>query len=416
MVRWQTIIHTIRKLLISAREITICTLTILFDTFVLLFTKRDTGKKNHVLIVRADQIGDFVLWLPAAKDLRALFPRDRFYVTLIANSVWSDLAIDQGDFDEVWSIDMRQLKSNRLYRLQKLRQVRSAGFSVAIQPTYSREVLCGDSLVRASGAAERIGLVGDCTITSRWLMRIADLWYTRLLLTSTQPVMELARNAEFVRALGGVSSIRAPTIRINRDDLPAELSGVSYFVLFPGAQWPEKRWPIERFVEITARVLNRYGWTGVVCGGRDDAVIGRMICDAAGVPLIDLTASTTLQELAVILANARLVLTNDTSAAHIAVAVEAPTVCIVGGGHFGRFLPYAIPGTSGGPCVVNHHMDCYQCSWRCIYRVKRGLPYPCIDGVTTDAVWEAILKIVDGAKSGEAHVETMDMEMLNRRE
>jgi len=409
-------VDVIRKLAISVRGGVMHMLAILFDTFVIVLTKRSVAKKNNVLIVRADQIGDFVLWLPAAQDLRKLFPPEKYHVTLVANAVWAGLAKDQGIFDEVWAIDMRDFASNLRYRFRALRQVRTAGFSIAIQPTYSREVLCGDSLMRASGALGRIGLIGDCTNTSAWMMRVADRWYTQLVPTTRQPLMELERNAEFVRRLGGTSVVRMPAIGITRSDVPSALHGVPYFVLFPGANWPEKRWPAERFVEIAARIVGRCGWTGVICGGRDDAAVAGTIGVAASVPLIDLAGSTTLQELAAIFSHARLVLTNDTSAAHIAAAVGARTVCILGGGHYGRFLPYAITGTSSGPHVVSHRMDCFGCDWQCIYQVSSGSPYPCVNGVTTDAVWEEVLSVVEGEKGGENVSRETVIEIANRRE
>jgi ADP-heptose:LPS heptosyltransferase len=40
------------------------------------------------------------------------------------------------------------------------------------------------------------------------------------------------------------------------------------------------------------------------------------------------------------IAESQLLLSNDTGAVHIAVAVETPCVCISNGNHYGRFVPY----------------------------------------------------------------------------
>ena len=45
---------------------------------------------NAVLVVRLDEIGDFVLWLDAAAGLRRLFPGAR--IVLAGNEIWADLA------------------------------------------------------------------------------------------------------------------------------------------------------------------------------------------------------------------------------------------------------------------------------------------------------------------------------------
>ena len=63
--------------------------------------------------------------------------------------------------DEVFGIDIFRFKNQLVYRWQWLNRIRKAGFKIAIQPTYSRVFIDGDSLLRASGAIERIGSAGD---------------------------------------------------------------------------------------------------------------------------------------------------------------------------------------------------------------------------------------------------------------
>jgi ADP-heptose:LPS heptosyltransferase len=49
---------------------------------------------------------------------------------------------------------------------------------------------------------------------------------------------------------------------------------------------------------------------------------------------------TSLPELCEAIANAQLLLSNDSSAFHIAAAVQTPVVCVLMGRHYGRFAPY----------------------------------------------------------------------------
>lgn len=307
----------------------------------------------------------------------------------------------QAIFDEVWPVDTRRLVASPGYRYRMLRRVRAAGFDVAIEPTYSRGMLRGDALIRASGAPERIGSQGDCSNIGSWLKRITDRWYTRLIAADPQPMMELRRNAEFVKGLGGRGEAEMPQLHVEQDALPAELRDAQYFVLFPSASAHGKRWPIERFAEIAQHVVRQYGWRGVVCGGPADKSLSEKLCRIAAVPLRNLAGKTSLGQLAAILAHARLVLTNDTSAAHIGPAVGTPTVCILGGGHYGRFLPYDLPDARLAPRAVSHRMDCYGCNWRCIYQVRHDAPFPCVDNVPATTVWASISDAL-GAASGHA--------------
>lgn len=370
---------------------------LLCDWIPVIGVKPETHAKRRVLVVRIDLIGDFVLWLPAARALRALYPREQWHVTLAANAVWADLATKQTIFDEVWPIDARRLVTNPGYRYRMLRRARTAGFDVAIEPTYSRERLRGDALIRASAAAERIGSQGDCSNTGPWLKRVTDRWYTRLVRADPVPMTELRRNAEFVSGLGGADGVEMPKLHVESGAAPPELNGVDYFVLFPGASMPGKQWPIERFGEIAQRVIRENGWHGIVCGGAADMSLAERLCRISSVPLRNLAGTTSLEQLAAILARARLVLTNDTSAAHIAPAVGAPTVCILGGGHYGRFLPYDLPEAAQISRTVDHRMDCYGCNWRCIYRVRRNDPFPCVEQVPVAKVWTSILEVLGAA-------------------
>ena len=63
--------------------------------------RRRTITRRTLAIIRMDAIGDFVLWLDAASALCAKYPRPAYRVTLIANTVWADLAESSGLFDDV---------------------------------------------------------------------------------------------------------------------------------------------------------------------------------------------------------------------------------------------------------------------------------------------------------------------------
>src|SRR5262249_35483629 len=122
------------------------------------------------------------------------------------------------------------------------------------------------------------------------------------------------------------------------------------------------------------------------------ADLGAALVAGSAVPIHNRIGRTSLFELAALIARARLVVSNDTASAHLGAAVGTPVVCVLGGGHFGRFFPYpdAFRAPGALPLPVWQPMDCYGCDWDCIYPVARGMPRPCIEGVSIDAVWKAI--------------------------
>jgi len=57
---------------------------------------------------------------------------------------------------------------------------------------------------------------------------------------------------------------------------------------------------------------------------------------------MQLTLQTTLIQLAELVHNAELLISNDTSAVHIGVAVNAKVICVSNGNTYGRFVPYPV--------------------------------------------------------------------------
>ena len=173
-----------------------------------------------------------------------------------------------------------------------------------------------------------------------------------------------------------------------------------YFVIFPGASWYGKRWPKEYFVELSQRIHQATRWKVVICGGEEDQERNGMIVSRLAIPTEDWTGRTSLKQLAAILAHAKLVVSNDTSAVHLAAASDCPVVSIVGGGHYGRFLPYEIEADSARamPVAVAHQMECFNCNWQCVYEVKPDDAVPCVANVSVDDVWSAVKVQLDAVR------------------
>lgn len=353
--------------------------------------------KNTVLAVRLDAIGDFVLWVEAAKQLRELYPKPRYHLTLLGNEAWTDLAECLNSFDRVISVNRGQFLHDIRYRASFLKQIRNAGFETVIYPAFSREFLCGDTVVRACGSKERIGFVGDHSNITPWLKRITDRWYTRLIRIENDSGVEIVRNSQFMAALGVQGSkAKKPVMSIPKSWSPAELRDIPYVVLFPGASWAGRRWPADHFVQIARRVYQRTGWMALVCGGAEEAGLANKFAQD-DFPVQNWIGRTSIKELAGIIAGARMVMTNETSATHLAIATNVPVVCMLGGGDYGRFLP--LPADEGEEksriATVSHQMPCFGCRWRCIYEVADGEPAPCIKNISMEKVWMQVDRLME---------------------
>jgi ADP-heptose:LPS heptosyltransferase len=368
-------------------------LFILFDSIALwVAIVPKHNQQKLVLLVRQDAIGDFILWLDTAKEYRKYYPPENCKIILIGNALWSDLAKGLPFWDEVLPVNVKAFKTLSRYRWNILRKVRNYGAEIAIQPTYSREFYHGDSLIRASNASKKVSSAGNMSNRDQLKSILADRWHTELIPSSPEQLSELERNAEFFS--GFIKKLYLPSypeLELSGDCNIQELKRKSFYILSLGANKKYREWPYKYYAKIAQKIHKKTGWLGLICGAENEFDLGEHIKKLCDAPLQNYTGQTTLSELTCLLAKSQILISNETGTAHIANAVGTPTVCILGGGHFGRFVPYPeLSGKINNLKVVYHKMPCYGCDWKCVYHIKDEDPAPCISNISVDAVWNEV--------------------------
>lgn len=86
------------------------------------------------------------------------------------------------------------------------------------------------------------------------------------------------------------------------------------------------------------------------------------------------------------LATARLVVTSESAAAHIATALDQLAVILIGGGHFGWFGPW---GTSVRQKWISKPLDCFGCNWVCTRPSVE-----CVGEIRPDTITTAIQDLI----------------------
>jgi ADP-heptose:LPS heptosyltransferase len=156
-------------------------------------------------------------------------------------------------------------------------------------------------------------------------------------------------------------------------DLP---SPGAYACIHPGARLASRRWPPQRFAQV-ADGLAAQGLRIVITGSESERDITRAVLQSMRAPAIDMTGRTDLGALAALVAQARLVVCNDTGISHIAAGVATPSVIVCSGADPGRWAPldhrrhrllYA-----DAPCRPCAHAVC-------------PIGHPCANAVSADQV------------------------------
>lgn len=119
----------------------------------------------------------------------------------------------------------------------------------------------------------------------------------------------------------------------------------------PGARKHDRRWPPAAYAAAARRIALRHDLVPVVLWGPGEEPLAREVVEGIGAGAV-LAPPTDLRQLAAVLRQGALVLTNDTGPMHLAVACGTPTVAIfLAGDHarWGHPLPhYAAVPLAGG--------------------------------------------------------------------
>ncbi|TDD04948.1 glycosyltransferase family 9 protein [Nonomuraea deserti] len=97
-------------------------------------------------------------------------------------------------------------------------------------------------------------------------------------------------------------------------------------IVHPGAAYPARRWPPERFAEVAAALDDV-----VVTGNAEETPLAKRVAELAGLPSTRVLAGrTTMADLVDLVSRSRLVVCGDTGVAHLATAFCVPSVVLFG--------------------------------------------------------------------------------------
>lgn len=117
-------------------------------------------------------------------------------------------------------------------------------------------------------------------------------------------------------------------VTLARPPQPPAVAGA--VVVHPGAAYPSRRWPADRFAAV-ARWLADHGNDVVITGSAGEAALAEEVRRRVRLPHEAVLAGRTdLAGLAALVADARLVVSGDTGTAHLASAYRTPSVLLFG--------------------------------------------------------------------------------------
>lgn len=358
-----------------AKEMLLYNPSPLFNRFIQVF--------RRILIVRTDRIGDVLLSTPVIKALRQNYPDA--YIAMMVSPYTKEIINENPYLDEVIEYDKDGKHKGWLETLRFAFKLKKKKFDLALilHPTNRSHLV-----TFFSGIARRVG----------YDRKLSFLLTDRIKHTKQLGERhELEYNLDLLEYLGVHPQDRSLFMPISQEAI-LWLEGLldhqgikkedELLVIHPAASCPSKIWPAERFAEVADRLSEKYGFKIVLVAGRKDIKIAQQVFSRISHPALDLSAKTSISQLASLLKRARLFISNDSGPVHIASAVGTPVISI-----FGRNQKGLSP-KRWGPLgqkdrVLHKEVGCIKCL---AHNCRKE--FACLKAVSAEDVFSAAVEIL----------------------
>jgi heptosyltransferase-1 len=314
----------------------------------------------RVLVVRLGALGDLVHALPFAAALREAHPDAR--IDWLVDARYRALLDLVPIVSERIVLDTRAFTGPTSFGAV-IRRLRLANYDIAFD---AQGLIKSALLARLSGAARVVGFAKPALREPA-----AGMFYTESIDPgAVQHVV--AKTSSLLRAVG----VEPPPMRdwrfpleITPTPVPActrELLGIAgeapFVLINPGAAWPNKRWPPDRFAALARALQTRCGLKSAVLWGPGEETMAAQIArGSAGAA--EMAPATTLLDAIALAREARLVVSGDTGPTHLAAAVGTPIVGIYGPTdptRNGPWHPEDVCVSRVSVCACHHQRRCRQ--------------------------------------------------------
>lgn len=350
---------------------------------------------SRIVLRGANWVGDTIISLPAAKELRRIFPSST--ITFWGPESLTGLVEAAGTADEIISFAGGQGgPTRRAFGMS--RRLRTARFDLAVLFQNAFESAFTTWMaripVKAGYGTDMRGPLLNVKIPLRSDIKTVHQVYYYLGLTDYLEEYYFGRPSTRTGLPDCSIPVPPDTLKRARDLMAAE--GIDtdrpVFALCPGSVNSEaKRWPADYFAELADLLGERMGGETVLLGAPGEAdliedVRGLMRSSRAA----GLAGKTDMITSMAVMNLSRAVISNDTGSAHLAAAASATVLTIFGptsAGATAPFSPHAHVIEGSAPCAPCRHFRCPEPD------------HPCMRSIEPLAVFRRVGEILTGGRS-----------------
>lgn len=327
---------------------------------------------KNILVRMPNWIGDLVMATPVLTDLRAAFPKAT--ITAMCRTPIAELLKLDASIDELFCFTR---PPNKFLRREEHRniiaKIEAGKFDTAILLTnsFSSAWWCWQGKI-----ARRIG----------YSAHLRKLLLTDPVLWPKEKMHQVDLYKRLLAPLRVSHSNTAPRLFVSKQEIDESkellyqrgyVKGKKLIGINPGAAYGSaKCWPPERFRALALELLKE-GYV-VFFGDASTFTLVREICKGLPEEAMNLAGITSLRELACIIKDCDLLITNDSGPMHIAAAFDTPLIALFGSTDAQSTGPYGKPDA-----VIDKHASCSPC-------FKRVCPidFRCMKEITVEEVAE----------------------------
>lgn len=317
-----------------------------------------TTSYQKILILRPRFLGDLILATGLPGIFRAANPKAQ--VWFLTESPYASALEGHPHVSGVLALDPAR-KGSPFYQLKLYRGIRAAGFDLVLDLFGNMRTAL---LSFFSGAPERVGFE----------MRGRSWAYTKLAPPSSDAYPSGRRRVteaylDQARALGLSTGSYRTQLKVSEDERTqvrkileraSFRSGEKLAVLCPGASWPAKQWPLEKFIEL-GFWLKKSGVRPLYIFGPKEAELAEEFQDHMDKDWLFINQPN-LRGLISFIEAADLLIANDSGPMHVGPAVGTPTLGIFGPGEPEIWFPYDKPHRAAYAEVPCSHCGLDHCS------------------------------------------------------
>lgn len=343
-------------------------------------TTRQLGQQplQRILVRSTNWIGDAVMTTPALAALRCHYPNAE--IVLLANALVAEMFQFHPSVDRVIVYDKKGWHQGLKGMLRLVKEIRAEQFDGAFLFQNAIEAALIAGLARIPRRA------GYTTDGRRLLLNypVKVTAADKLLHHSDYYLGLLTR----LGITGGDGKLCLACSDAEQQWAQSILPGNNIITINPGAAYGSaKRWLPERFAAVGNFLAKRYDARILLTGGPGEIEIGNDIAAAMDCHPVNMIGKTSVREMMALLAQSRLLVTNDSGPMHVAAAFSTPIVAVFGPTDHTTTCP-----ASENVKIVRKQIDCAPCLLR-----QCPTDHRCMVEITAADVITAACELLDAA-------------------